>query len=75
MRGSAHDKGIREFTIDGSGMHLGRRFGNVTGILSGAPVHVSPADVERAWSHFGAESDTSGRENDGADIAERRRGG
>ena len=50
MRGSIHDKGIREFTIDKRGMHLGRRFKNVTGILSGAPMHISPADVERAWS-------------------------
>ena len=52
MRGSTHDKGIREFTIDGEGMHLGRRFRNVTGILSGAPTHVTPADVERIWSQF-----------------------
>lgn len=52
MRGSIHDKGIREFMIDGEGMHLGRRFKNVTGILSGAPMHVSPADLERAWAIF-----------------------
>jgi circadian clock protein KaiC len=50
MRGSRHDKGIREFTIDEHGMHVGSQFMNVTGILSGAPVHLSPADVERAWS-------------------------
>jgi len=49
MRGSIHDKGIREFTIDASGMHLGRRFRNVTGILSGAPVHMSNPDADRAW--------------------------
>src|SRR5881409_1999660 len=55
MRGSIHDKGIREFTIDGHGMHLGRPFRNVTGILSGAPVHVSPTDLERIWSQFDAE--------------------
>jgi hypothetical protein len=36
-------------------MHLGRPFRNVTGILAGTPVHVSPADVERIWSHFEAE--------------------
>ena len=52
MRGSFHDKGIREFTIDQSGMHLGRRFKNVTGILAGAPVHLSPGDVERAWVQY-----------------------
>jgi circadian clock protein KaiC len=50
MRGSRHDKGIREFTIDESGMHLGGRFMNVTGILAGSPVHLSPADIERAWT-------------------------
>src|SRR4051812_8492590 len=50
MRGSVHDRGIREFTIDKAGMHLGRRFRNVTGILAGAPLHLSPGDLERAWS-------------------------
>lgn len=43
MRGSMHDKEIREFTIDGSGMHVGNPFRNVTGILSGFP-HQLPAD-------------------------------
>lgn len=37
MRGSAHDKRIREFTIDNSGMHLGQVFANVTGIIGGNP--------------------------------------
>jgi circadian clock protein KaiC len=55
MRGSIHDKDIREFTIDADGMHLGRPFRHVTGILAGTPVHVSPGDVERIWSHFEAE--------------------
>jgi circadian clock protein KaiC len=52
MRGSIHDKGIREFSIDERGMHLGRRFRNVTGILSGSPMHVSPEELERAWTTF-----------------------
>jgi circadian clock protein KaiC len=55
MRGSVHDKGIREFTIDRKGMHLGRPFRNVTGILAGSPVHVSPADLERIWSQLDAD--------------------
>jgi circadian clock protein KaiC len=55
MRGSIHDKDIREFTIDGSGMHMGRPFRHVTGILAGSPVHVSPTDIERIWTHFEAE--------------------
>ena len=33
-------------------MRMGRPFGNVTGILSGAPVHVSPGDLERVWGQF-----------------------
>jgi circadian clock protein KaiC len=41
MRGSMHDKRIREFSIDGSGMHLGEPFHNVSGILAGAPVHMN----------------------------------
>jgi circadian clock protein KaiC len=56
MRGSEHDKEIREFNIDASGMHLGRPFRHVTGILAGTPVHVSPGDVERIWSHFDADA-------------------
>jgi circadian clock protein KaiC len=60
MRGSLHDKRIREFTIDGQGMHLGRPFRNVTGILAGTPVHISPADVERVWTHHDAGHETAG---------------
>jgi circadian clock protein KaiC len=55
MRGSVHDKSIREFTIDQKGMHVGRRFRNVTGVLGGAPMHVSPAELERAWTAFDAD--------------------
>jgi circadian clock protein KaiC len=75
MRGSLHDKRIREFTIDGKGMHLGRPFRNVTGILSGAPVHVSPADLERIWSQFDAEMSERHRGGRAAETGDRRRGG
>jgi circadian clock protein KaiC len=51
MRGSMHDKDIREFLIDGKGMHIGKPFRNLTGILSGNFTYVSPSapigDVER----------------------------
>jgi circadian clock protein KaiC len=57
MRGSYHDKDIREFTIDGGGMHLKRPFRNVTGVLAGTPVHVSPGDVERVWLSFNQEAE------------------
>ncbi|MFN2381087.1 MAG: circadian clock protein KaiC [Guyparkeria sp.] len=38
MRGSGHDKRIREFDIDSSGMQIGEPFHHVGGILAGAPV-------------------------------------
>jgi circadian clock protein KaiC len=74
MRGSIHDKRIREFNIDGDGMHLGRPFRNITGILSGSPVHISPGDIERIWSSLDAEEGRPRR--DSADVAsgERRQG-
>ncbi|MFL5567155.1 MAG: circadian clock protein KaiC [Gemmatimonadaceae bacterium] len=55
MRGSIHDKRIREFTIDQQGMHLGRPFRNITGILAGAPVQISPSDLERVWGALDAD--------------------
>jgi circadian clock protein KaiC len=47
MRGSRHDKDIREFSIDENGMHIGKPFANVSGILSGSPIHISPRESER----------------------------
>jgi circadian clock protein KaiC len=52
MRGSQHDKDIREFSIDGQGMHIGRAFRNVSGILAGNPVHVEPGELERLSGLF-----------------------
>jgi circadian clock protein KaiC len=68
MRGSVHDKGIREFKIDEKGMHLGRRFRNVTGILAGAPMHVSPEELERTWTSFDQASEA--KRSSGARKAE-----
>lgn len=47
MRGSTHDKRIREFDIDSTGMHIGEPFRHVGGILAGAPVatHDSEEDM------------------------------
>lgn len=56
MRGSMHDKDIREFSIDQHGMRMGRPFRHVTGILAGTPMHISPGDIERVWSQFEAET-------------------
>jgi len=47
MRGSQHDKDIREFVIDGKGMHIGKPFRNVSGILSGHPVQVTLSESDR----------------------------
>ncbi len=47
MRGSAHDKDIREVNIDHEGMHLGERFRNVVGILAGAPRGIRISEEER----------------------------
>jgi circadian clock protein KaiC len=47
MRGSAHEKTIREFTIDGSGMHIEEPFQDVSGILSGYPSCGTTTDIER----------------------------
>jgi circadian clock protein KaiC len=37
MRGSWHDKDIREYVVDNSGMHIHEPFAGVSGILSGVP--------------------------------------
>ncbi len=47
MRGSMHDKGIREFTIDQEGMHIGKSFRNISGILAGTPTHISNYEMDR----------------------------
>lgn len=47
MRGSQHDKEIREYTIDGRGMHVGRPFRNIFGILSGNFSHVADSELDR----------------------------
>jgi circadian clock protein KaiC len=52
MRGSRHDKDIREFIIDKDGMHIGKPFRNVFGILSGNPVYVKPVDPDRLSTMF-----------------------
>lgn len=52
MRGSMHDKDIREFTIDNKGMHIGHPFRNVTGILAGTPMYITQSEVERLTNLF-----------------------
>ncbi len=52
MRGSAHEKTIREFMIDGAGMHIGNPFQDISGILTGHPSCVSPGELERLSNLF-----------------------
>ena len=40
MRGSDHDRDIREYTIDAAGLHVGQPFRTVAGILSGNVVNL-----------------------------------
>ena len=52
MRGSQHDKQMREFTIDNEGMHIGAPLRNITGILAGNPVSLEPSELERLTNLF-----------------------
>ncbi|MBU0710604.1 circadian clock protein KaiC [bacterium] len=52
MRGSMHDKDIREYTIDGTGMHIGKPFRNISGILSGNPMISTASEVDRIKDLF-----------------------
>lgn len=52
MRGSMHDKEIREFSIDGQGMHIGKPFRGVTGILGGYPTRMAASEFERLGELF-----------------------
>jgi circadian clock protein KaiC len=52
MRGSSHDKNIREFIIDGKGMHIGQPFRGVSGILTGSPVHKNAGELDHLGQMF-----------------------
>ncbi len=52
MRGSMHEKDIREFTIDDKGMHIGKPFRNIIGILSGKPEYLNLESPDRLSSMF-----------------------
>jgi circadian clock protein KaiC len=68
MRGSFHDKDIREFTIDGQGMHIGKRFRNVSGILKGEPSQTSPDMIERVGTMFRADESDESAQDERASI-------
>ena len=52
MRGSMHDKDIREYTIDGTGMHIGKPFRDITGIISGSPTRIQQGELGRISQLF-----------------------
>jgi circadian clock protein KaiC len=52
MRGSMHNKDIREFTIDQKGMHIGKPFREVSGILSGNVMRLTPDELDRVKDMF-----------------------
>lgn len=52
MRGSRHDKGIREFRINEDGMEVRNAFRNVSGILSGQFSYVASSELDRLGDMF-----------------------
>lgn len=51
MRGSAHDHDIREYTIDGAGMHVLGPFHDISGVLSGTPIFADAPGLGSAGDH------------------------
>lgn len=58
MRGSAHDKEIREFRIDSHGMHIGKAFNNISGILSGNLMRIDPSEFGRIEDLFQSDDES-----------------
>lgn len=52
MRGSKHDKNIREYMIDDTGMHIGDGFKNVGGILAGTPMRYATSEADTLGNMF-----------------------
>ena len=52
MRGTIHDKGIREYVIDNKGMHVQAPFRGVHGILSGKPTYTFDDERVRLGGMF-----------------------
>lgn len=54
MRGSPHEKDIREFTIDREGMHIGKPFRGISGIIAGTPTQLPfpPEEIDRLREMF-----------------------
>jgi circadian clock protein KaiC len=59
MRGSQHDRNIREYLIDSKGMHVGDPFRGVSGILSGNFTHSTTSELQ-TLQHLFDGTDTDG---------------
>lgn len=57
MRGSSHEKEIRELSVSNKGIQIGKPFKNIAGILSGTPIFSETNEIERIDSLFSAEND------------------
>jgi circadian clock protein KaiC len=52
MRGSQHDRNIREYFIDSQGMHVGEPFRGISGILSGHFRHSTSSELQTLHDMF-----------------------
>lgn len=52
MRGTWHQKDIREYVIDGSGMHIKEPFRGIHGILTGTPIYTYEQERARLGEMF-----------------------
>jgi circadian clock protein KaiC len=52
MRGTQHEKNIREYVIDGGGMHIRDAFRGVHGILTGSPTYMFSREREHLSDMF-----------------------
>lgn len=52
MRGSWHDKTIREYEVTNSGMQIGRAFRQAGGILGGSPMRLVLAEQDKMAEMF-----------------------
>ena len=55
MRGSRHDKDIRELMIEAHGMHISKALREVTGILAGSPRDASGGEIDVIRNSFSNE--------------------
>lgn len=62
IRGSGHDKSLREYSITDSGMKIGKQFREYTGILTGSATPAHGRAYEPYTSGFTSEKDRVMRE-------------